>query len=256
MTWKAGTKLQPMVYNHDFVERNFTQSTELKGVFTLGENQGDTLTKIAVAKVELDKLITRIEGLTEALQGADGTGGMKGGAKLEAGLKDKCWAQTQKRDAKLQGPFEGTLMENRHGLLVAMDVRHATGTSERDAALAMLDERRIGDGASLGADKGYDTREFVQALKDRGIKTHIARNQSGRLSAVDGRTARGKGYAISQQMRKRIEQGFGWAKKIGGLRKLRNVGLPKVTGMVTWTFAAYNLIRMGGIGDWWVAAPT
>lgn len=78
VTWKAGTKLQPMVYNHDFVERNFTQSTELKGVFTLGENQRDTLTKIAVAKVELDKLITRIEGLTEALQGADETGGMKG----------------------------------------------------------------------------------------------------------------------------------------------------------------------------------
>jgi wobble nucleotide-excising tRNase len=108
VTWKAGTKLQPMVYNRDFVERNFTQSTELKGVFTLGEKQVDTLTKIAAAKVELDKLTTRIEGLTEALQGADGTGGKKGElATLEAGLKDKCWAQKQKHDAKLQGAFEG-----------------------------------------------------------------------------------------------------------------------------------------------------
>jgi len=108
VTWKAGTKLQPMAYNHDFVERNFTQSTELKGVFTLGEKQVDTLTKIAAAKVELDRLTTKIEGLTQALQGADGTGGKKGElATLEAGLKDKCWAQKQKHDAKLQGAFEG-----------------------------------------------------------------------------------------------------------------------------------------------------
>lgn len=108
VAWKAGTKLQPMVYNHDFVERNFTQSTELKGVFTLGEKQVDTLTRIAAAKIELDRFTTKIEDLTEALQGADGTGGKKGElATLEAGLKDKCWAQKQKHDAKLQGAFEG-----------------------------------------------------------------------------------------------------------------------------------------------------
>ncbi len=108
VTWKGGTKLEPMVYNHDFVEQNLIQSAELKGVFTLGKMQVDTLTKIAAAKVELDKLTTRIEGLTEALQGADGTGGKKGElATLEAGLKDKCWAQKQKHDAKLQGAFEG-----------------------------------------------------------------------------------------------------------------------------------------------------
>ncbi len=108
VTWKTGTKLQPMVYNHDFVERNFTQSTELKGVFTLGEKQVDTLTKIAAAKVELDRVTTKIEGLTEALQGADGTGGKKAElATLEGGLKDKCWEQKQKHDAKLQGAFEG-----------------------------------------------------------------------------------------------------------------------------------------------------
>ena len=77
VTWKAGTKLQPLVYNHDFVERNFTQSTELKGVFTLGEKQVDTLTRIAAAKAELDRLSTKIEDLTQALQGADGTGGKR-----------------------------------------------------------------------------------------------------------------------------------------------------------------------------------
>lgn len=108
VTWKAGTKLQTMVYNHDFVERNFTQSSELKGVFTLGEKQVDTLTKITAAKVELDTLTKKIETLTLGLQGADGTGGKNGDlATLEAGLKDKCWVQKQKNDAKLQGAFEG-----------------------------------------------------------------------------------------------------------------------------------------------------
>ena len=108
VTWKGGTKLQPMVYNQDFVERNFTQSAELKGVFTLGEKQVDTLAKITTAKGELDGLTTRIETLTQGLQGADGAGGKMGElATLEAGLKDKCWAQKQKHDAKLQGAFEG-----------------------------------------------------------------------------------------------------------------------------------------------------
>lgn len=108
VTWKGGTRLQPLVYNNDFVERNFNQSAELKGVFTLGEKQVDTLTKIATAKAELDAVTAKIEALTQGLQGADGNGGKKGElAALEAGLKDKCWAQKQKYDAKLQGGFEG-----------------------------------------------------------------------------------------------------------------------------------------------------
>lgn len=106
--WKAGTSLKAMVYNHDFVERNFTQAPELKGVFTLGEKQLDTLSKIATAKSELDAIATKIAGLTQSLQGPDGNGGKKGQlATLEVGLKDKCWAQKQRHDATLQGGFEG-----------------------------------------------------------------------------------------------------------------------------------------------------
>lgn len=108
VTWKGGTKLQPMVYNLDFVERNFNQLAELKGVFTLGEKQVDTLAKIATAKGELDALTTKIENLTKGLQGVDGTGGKKGElAALQARFRDKCWAQKQKHDAKLQGAFAG-----------------------------------------------------------------------------------------------------------------------------------------------------
>ena len=108
VTWKGGTRLQPMVYNYDFVDRNFHQPAELKGVFTLGEKQKDILDKIATAKSELDALTTKIENLTQGLQGEDGSSGKKGElATLEAGLKEKCWAQKQKHDAKLQGGFEG-----------------------------------------------------------------------------------------------------------------------------------------------------
>ena len=108
VTWKGGTKLQPLVYNRDFVERNFNQSNELKGIFTLGEKQTDTIAKITAAKADLDALTTKIENLFQSLQGADGTGGKKAElTTLELGLKEKCWTQKQKHDAKLQGAFEG-----------------------------------------------------------------------------------------------------------------------------------------------------
>ena len=108
VTWKGGTKLQPLVYNRDFVERNFNQSTELKGVFTLGEKQADTITKITAAKEELDDLTNKIETLSQTLHGTDGSGGKKAElSALELSLKDKCWAQKQKHDSKFQGAFEG-----------------------------------------------------------------------------------------------------------------------------------------------------
>lgn len=106
--WKAGTRLQPLVYNNDFIDRNFNQSAELKGVFTLGEMQLDTLSKIAAARIDFDALTVKIETLTQTLHGTDGTGGKKEElATLEAGFKESCWAQKQKHDAKLQGGFEG-----------------------------------------------------------------------------------------------------------------------------------------------------
>jgi hypothetical protein len=83
-----------------------------------------------------------------------------------------------------------------------------------------------------------------------------ARHTKGRRSAIDARRARSAGYAMSQQVRKRIEQGFGWVKTIGGLRKLPLVSLAEARGWTTWTFAAYNLIRLGGIGQWWNPSST
>ena len=108
VSWKGGTKLQPMVYNKDFIDLNFNQSDELRGVFTLGERNVETINKIAEAKVDLDAITKKIETLNRSLQGDDGIGGRKGDlASLEIELKNKCWAQKQKHDAKLQGAFEG-----------------------------------------------------------------------------------------------------------------------------------------------------
>lgn len=158
------------------------------------------------------------------------------------------------KEAKLSY-LANALMENRHGLLVGIDVRHATGTGERDGALALADAHmKAGD--TLGADKGYDVQDFVQSLRLRGIRPHVARNTAnGRRSAIDGRSARSKGYAMSLQIRKRIEQSFGWVKTIGDLRKLPLRGLRKVSAWAHWNFAAYNLIRLGGLGGWWNPAP-
>lgn len=110
------------------------------------------------------------------------------------------------REAELSY-LANTLMENRNGLLIGVDVRHATGTGERDGPLDLVDDH-LKEGDTLGADEGYDVEAFVEELKLRGIRARIAHNTgNGRRSAIDGRSARGKGYAVSLQVRKRIEQG-------------------------------------------------
>ena len=137
------------------------------------------------------------------------------------------------------------LMENRHGLIVDTEVAHATGTAERDSALAML-ARQGGRKRrrTLGADKGYDTKEFVAGARERGFTPHVARNTVGRRSAIDGRTTRHAGYAVSQRKRKLVEQGFGWDKTVALLRKLRHRGKDLVGWVFAFTSAAFNLVRM------------
>jgi transposase len=133
-------------------------------------------------------------------------------------------------------------MENRHGLAVGGQVTHASGRAEREAAQALLGEiprrRRI----TLGADKGYDVPAFVRELRERGVTPHIARKI--RYSALDGRTTRHATYQLSQRMRKRVEEIFGWLKTVGMTRKVRHRGLPRVDWVFTFALAAYNLVRI------------
>ena len=136
------------------------------------------------------------------------------------------------------------LMENRHGLIVDVRTTHATGRAEREAAEAMIGTALRGPRATLGADKAYDAAEHVARLRAIGVTPHVAQNTSGRRSAIDGRTTRHAGYAVSQRLRKLIEQPFGWIKAAAGLRKIRHRGLARVGWVVTLTAAACNLVRL------------
>ena len=136
------------------------------------------------------------------------------------------------------------LMENRNGLVVNTRVTAATGRAEREAAVAMVEELPGAGRVTLAADKGYDTQEFVATLRGFEVTPHVAQNTSGRASAIDKRTTRHPGYAVSQRARKRVEEIFGWMKTVGLMRKTRHKGLPRVGWMFTLTAAAYNLVRI------------
>src|SRR5271156_425320 len=148
------------------------------------------------------------------------------------------------KEAKLS--YSGNLLiENRNGLIVNAELLEANGRAERDAALLMLEQIPGVQRVTAGADKGYDAAEFVAECRHLGVTPHVARNTGRRGgSALDARTTRHPGYAVSQRKRKRIEECFGWLKDIALLRKLRHRGLPKVGWIFTFAAAAYNLIRM------------
>ena len=135
-------------------------------------------------------------------------------------------------------------MENRHALVVDTRLTLATGTAEREAALEMVAERPGNHRITLGADKAYDVAEFVTDLRGYKVTPHVAQNTTNRRSAIDGRTTRHPGYAVSGRMRKRIEEVFGWTKGAAGFRQTHHRGLGRVGWMFTLTAAAYNLVRL------------
>jgi IS5 family transposase len=139
------------------------------------------------------------------------------------------------------------LMENRNGLVVDTRLTQATGKAECQSALDMIDEIPGTNRLTLGADKSYDTEEFVQELRERVVTPHVAQNNTNRRSAIDERTTSHEGYRISQKKRKRVEEIFGWAKTVGGFRKTRHKGTERVGWMFTLVSAAYNLVRMRNI---------
>jgi len=139
------------------------------------------------------------------------------------------------------------LIENRNGLVVNTALTLATGTAEREAAETMLNEIPGQHRATVGADKGYDVKDFIDKCRELDVTPHVAQNTSGRKSAIDARTTRHAGYAVSIRIRKRIEEVFGWLKTVGGLRKTRHKGTRRVGWQFTFAAAAYNLVRMRNI---------
>jgi len=155
----------------------------------------------------------------------------------------RLYKKAQGREARL-GYLGHLLMEHRSGLIVRTAVTPADGYGERDAALVMIEAVPGPHRITVAADKGDDTRDFVAGVRAMAATPHIAQHTTKRRSAIDGRTTRHPGYGISQQKRKLVEQGFGWMKTIGGLRKLRHRGGPLVQWIFTFTAAAYNIVRM------------
>ncbi len=148
------------------------------------------------------------------------------------------------REAKLYFIGHG-LMENRSGLVVQACLTQADGHAEREAALAMIELRADRPCAiTLGADKAYDTEDFVNELRSMRVTPHVAQNTSGRRSAIDGRTTRHAGYAASLRIRRRIEEAFGWIKAVAGQDKTRFRGVSRVGFAFTLAAAAYDLVRL------------
>ncbi len=144
------------------------------------------------------------------------------------------------KEAKLC--FAGhVLMENRNGLVVDVALSQATGTAEREAALDMLEQLPGSRRVTVGADKNYDTSDFIALCRDMNVTPHVARR---RWSKLDQRTTRHPGYLVSQRVRKRIEEVFGWVKTVGGGRKLRYKGVARNRMWWELVAAAYNLVRM------------
>ena len=137
------------------------------------------------------------------------------------------------------------LVENRNGLIVGAEVFQANGTAERDAALVMMERLGGTQPLTVGGDKGFDTFGFVEECRHLRVTPHVAQNLKRRGgSAIDGRTTRHAGYALSQKKRKRIEECFGWLKTIALMRKVRHRGVNRVHWIFTFACAAYNLVRI------------
>ncbi len=194
---------------------------------------------------------------------SDDSGAGGGGRNAQANWKGKprsndTHASTTDPDSRLFRKSHNTaailsyqghvLMENRSGLVVSAVVSHADGTSERAAALKMLDKVPGAGRKTLGADKAYDTADFVDACRQRKVTPHVAANEERRGgSAIDGRTMRHIGYQISQVIRKRIEEHFGWGKTIGPIRQTLYRGIRKVDQQFKLTMTASNIVRMARI---------
>jgi transposase len=137
--------------------------------------------------------------------------------------------------------------ENRSGLVVGAQLSQASGRAERETALRLIEAMPGRQRITLGADKNYDTHEFVAALRSLQVTPHVAQNDTNRRSAIDGRTTRHAGYAISQRVRKRIEEVIGWGKEVGPVRKTRFRGVARINFQWVLTLAGYNLVRMRNI---------
>jgi transposase len=255
--WDHSTfsKNRDRLLEHEIVESFFAEVMQLAARRDLLSREHFSVDGTLIQAWASHKSFVRKDGSND-----DSNSGGPGGRNAQADWKDKprsndTHASTTDPDARLFRKSHNTaavlcyqghvLMENRSGLVVGAVVTHADGYGERAAALAMIDTVPGTHAKTLAADKAYDTRDFVARCRDRRVTPHIASNAT-RVggSAIDGRTTRHRGYAISQTIRKRIEEHFGWGKTIGRIRQTVYRGIRRVDQHFKLTMTASNILRM------------
>lgn len=263
--WFVGLEIDETVWDHSTFSQNrdrlLTQEVArdfFRRVVDVAEGHG----LLSEEHFSVDGTLIEAWASHKSFRAKDGeppAGGSEAGRDVELDFKGEkrsnaTHASTTDPEAKLYRKGEGkeakpcfmghALMDNRHGLVVDAEIGQTSGTAECEAAGRMA-QRQLKAGATLGADKGYDTKALIAYLMALGVLPHIARNiTEHRGSAVPDRVAEQPGYAVSQRARKRIEQIFGWSKLIGPLRKTKLRGVDNVATQALFTFAAYNLVRL------------
>lgn len=267
--WFVGLGIDDAVWDHSVFSKNRDRllNTEIaQGFLTALLTEPNVTRLLSHEHFSVDGTLLDAWASMKSFRPKDGSGdppdGGRNGDQNFRGEKrsNETHASTTDPDARLYRKGNGqesrlcymghAIMENRNGLAICGEVTHATGTAEREVVLAWTAERRSRRRITLGADKAYDVFGFVQTLKERNVTPHIAvngtisRNGIRRKTAVDRRTTRHPGYAVSQCIRKRIEEIFGWIKSTGGLGQIKVRGIEKAKTVFLLALAAYDLIRL------------
>jgi len=265
--WFVGLAIDDAVWDHSTFSKNrdrLLQHQVVEGLFSEVMRLADTRGLLSKEHFSVDGTLIQAWASQKSFRPKDGSDDQRpsgGGRNAQADWKGRprsndTHASTTDPDARLYRKSHNTasilcyqghaLMENRSGLVVSAVVTNADSVGERRAALAMLDVLpSVSHRRSIGADKAYDTRDFIAACRERHVTPHVACNDTRRGgSAIDARTTRHAGYRLSQIIRKRIEESFGWAKTVGRIRQTVFRGLQRVDQQFKLTMTANNLLRM------------
>lgn len=252
--WFVGLEIDDRVWNHAVFSKNrdrLLNQDVAEEFFARVKAQAEGL--MSDEHFTVDGTLIEAWASQKSFRPKDGDGGAGGEFRGERRSNETHRSRTDP-DARLYRKGSGQesrlaylghlLLENRHGLIAAAMATAADGLAERDAGLLLAEGLRRRGRVTLGADKGYDSRDFVTALRSLGITPHVIQNDRNRASAIDQRTTRHAGYRQSVRKRRLVEKPFGWLKLVGGLRKIKLRGLDKVGWLFVFGCAAYNLIRI------------
>jgi transposase len=255
--WFVGLGMDDTIWNHAVFSKNRDRllNTEVAQRFFAEVNR-QAKKFMSDEHFTVDGTLIQAWASQKSYRSKDGSGDGDGTDFHGQKRSNKTHASTSDPDARLYKKSYGkesklsylghALVENRNGLIAAAMVTHADGFAERDAALLMLDRKQKGRARriTVGADKAYDSKDFVSAARSINVTAHVTKNDNGRRSNLDRRTTRHTGYAVSLSRRWLVEKGFGWLKQTGPLRQVKLRGIEKVDWLFVFSCAAHNLLRL------------